>query len=118
MARGQAIVDALRTQVRQACGRHPQPSAAILESQSVKTSEQRSVRGYDAGKKIKGRKRHILVDTMGLLLIVVVHAATIQDRDGAKLVLEQAQQRFARLAHIWADGGYAGKLGKSGQRDL
>ena len=62
------------------------------------------------GKKVKGRKRHILVDTMGLLLTVVVHAANIQDRDGAKHVLERAKQRFSRLCLIWADGGYAGKL--------
>lgn len=67
-------------------------------------------RGYDAGKKVKGRKRHILVDTLGLLLIVVVHAASIKDRDGAKLVLEQVPGRFPRLARIWADGGYAGQL--------
>jgi putative transposase len=66
-------------------------------------------RGYDAGKKVKGRKRHILVDTMGLLLIVVVHAASMQDRDGAKCVLEKIPGRFTRLAPIWADGAYAGK---------
>jgi putative transposase len=59
---------------------------------------------------VKGRKRHILVDTIGLLLTVVVHAANIQDRDGAKWVLEKARGKFPRLARIWADGGYAGKL--------
>ncbi len=68
------------------------------------------MRGYDAGKKVKGRKRHILVDTMGLLLMVVVHMASIQDRDGAKSVLEKVKGRFSRLQLIWADGGYAGSL--------
>ena len=66
--------------------------------------------GYDAGKKVKGRKRHLLVDTLGLVWGLVVHAADIQDRDGAKLVLEKAQGRFPRLKLIWADGGYAGQL--------
>ena len=82
----------------------------ILDSQSIKTTETPGVRGYDAGKKIKGRKRHILVDTIGLLLIVVVHTANIQDRDGAKLVLEQVKGTFSRLQLIWADAGYSGKL--------
>jgi putative transposase len=68
------------------------------------------VRGYDAAKKVKGRKRHILVDTIGLLLIVVVHTANIQDRDGAKLVLDQVKDVFPRLELIWADAGYSGKL--------
>lgn len=68
------------------------------------------VRGYDAGKKVNGRKRHILVDTLGLLLMVVVHAANIQDRDGAKLVLSKVKGKFSRLRLIWADGGYAGQL--------
>jgi transposase len=70
----------------------------------------RGLRGYDAGKKVSGRKRHILVDTLGLLLTVVVHAASIQDREGAKLVLEKTRGLFPRLKLVWADGGYAGLL--------
>lgn len=101
---------ALRTELRIANGREPEPSAAILDSQSVKITETPGVRGYDAGKKVKGRKRHILVDTTGLLLMVVVHTADIQDRDGARPVLEQVQGKFSRLKLIWADAGYSGKL--------
>ncbi len=81
-----------------------------MDSQSVKTTAVKGIRGYDAGKKVKGRKRHILVDTMGLLLMVLVHAADIQDRDGAKLLLNKVKGSFSRLRLIWADGGYAGKL--------
>ncbi|AKB70785.1 MULTISPECIES: IS5 family transposase [Methanosarcina] len=100
----------LRAELRTAYGRESEPSAAILDSQSVKTTETPGVRGYDAGKKTKGRKRHILVDTIGLLLMVVVHTADIQDRDGAKLVLEQVKGTFSRLQLVWADAGYSGKL--------
>ncbi len=101
---------ALHTKLRVAAGREAEPSAAIVDSQSVKTTAVKGIRGYDAGKKVKGRKRHILVDTMGLLLMVLVHAADIQDRDGAKLLLNKIKGSFSRLRLIWADGGYAGKL--------
>ncbi len=91
-------------------GRGPEPSAAIIDSQSVKATRTTGSRGYDAGKKINGRKRHRLVDTLGLLLFVVVHVASLQDRDGAKLVLEKCRERLPRRQLLWADGGYAGKL--------
>jgi putative transposase len=86
------------------------PTAAILDSQSVKVSNHGGVRGYDAGKKVLGRKRHVLVDTLGLILHVVVHSAAIQDRDGAKLVLKVLRERFGWLRCIFVDGGYAGAL--------
>lgn len=79
----------LRSKLRELQGRDAEPSAGIIDSQTVKTTEKGGIKGYDAGKKINGRKRHILVDTMGLILMVVVHAASIQDRDGAKLVFSK-----------------------------
>jgi len=100
----------LRAQVRLADGRDKDPSAAIIDSQSVKTTEQGGEKGYDAGKKVNGRKRHILVDTLGLLLCVKVLAANIQDRDGAQALLSEVKERMPRLYLIWADGGYRGKL--------
>jgi len=103
----------LREFVRLMEGRKRQASAAIIDSQSVKSTEVSEERGYDAGKKINGRKRHILVDTMGLILMVLVLPANIQDRDGAKQLLNaffgQCRTR-RRVKHVWADGGYAGAL--------
>jgi putative transposase len=104
------INDALVAQVRHLEGRQEQPTAGIIDSQSVKTADTAEDRGYDAGKKINGRKRHILVDTIGMILMVVVHVGSIQDRDGAKLVFERAKTFFPSLKLIWADGGYAGQL--------
>lgn len=102
---------ALRYEVRHQAKRGVHPSAAILDSQSVKTSERGGERGYDAGKKINGRKRHILVDTLGLLLAVTVHSAQIQDRAGAKLVLAKlAPMLCLRLQKIWVDSAYQGDL--------
>ena len=99
---------ALRERVRVAVGRNPQPSAGIIDSQSVKTSAVGGLRGFDGGKKINGRKRHILVDTLGLVLKAVVHSAAIQDRAGVPLLLAGLGTQYPRVEHVWVDQGYTG----------
>jgi transposase len=93
-------------------GRDPLPTAAVIDSQSVKGADTVGAdrRGYDAGKKINGIKRHIAVDTLGLLLVVMVTAAGVQDRDGAVRLLSVLRERFSTIRLVWADGGYAGRL--------
>jgi putative transposase len=105
------INDALRTQIRHRAGKKKSPSLGIIDSQSVKTTEQGGPRGKDPFKKVNGRKRHVVVDTLGMVLAAVVHSAGIQDRDGAKPVLAKLVGRFPRLKKILADGIYNGDIG-------
>lgn len=106
------LVGRLRGRLRVAAGRNELPTACSIDSQSVKASDTvgAASRGFDGGKKINGRKRHIAVDTLGLLLAVVVTAASVQDRDGACPLLAVLRERFSTITLVWADGGYAGRL--------
>lgn len=106
----EAINTALREQVRRTAGREAQPSLAIIDSQSVKTTEVGGEHGFDGGKKVNGRKRHILVDTMGNLLKVIAHAANVGEREGAKRLLQVLPEPlWERLEKVLADGGYEGE---------
>ncbi len=105
-----AIRHALLLAVRERAGRDASPSAGIIDSQSVKTTESGGIRSFDAGKEINGRKRHIVVDTDGLLLDDLVHEASIQDRDGAVAVLARTRKLFPFLKLIWGDAGYRGLI--------
>jgi putative transposase len=104
----QRLHDRLRAQVRRTAGRHKHPTAGCLDSQSVKTTQVPGSRGFDAAKNIKGRKRHLVVDTLGLLMTIVVTAASVQERDGARLAFARIDGAGKKLRRVWVDGGYRG----------
>jgi transposase len=105
-----AVHDQLRALVRIAAGKDPRPSAGVLDAQSVKSSEGGQARGFDMAKKTTGRKRHLVVDTLGLVLVAMVTAACVQDRPGGKVMLARLAAAFPTVALVWADAGYANSI--------
>ena len=104
------VHDALRDCVRKSVGKKVAPTAAIIDSQSIKTLDQAGARGYDAGKKVSGRKRHVAVDSLGLILSITITSANVQDRQAAKDLITLLLSMYHRIQIIWADGGYLGAL--------
>jgi transposase len=107
------IHDMLRDLVRAVDGRDPAPSAGVLDAQSILSGEGGQARGFDMGKRTRGRKRHLVVDTLGLVLVVMVTSAAVQDRPGGRAILARLAAAFPAVGLVWADGGYANHIDNS-----